>query len=189
MLGLLIAQRHPSVEVTGIELDPGAARHASANASANGLAGRCRIVRGDVRDAPRFLPPEHFHRVVANPPFRRAGSGALPSGTDRARARHELSLGLEDLARAAAALVRCGGALDLIHLAERLPELCTTLSSRGLEPKLLRLVAPFRGSPPRLCLLSAVKGARPGLRLLPELILHEPPAGNAAKDKKRPTDQ
>jgi tRNA1(Val) A37 N6-methylase TrmN6 len=197
VLGLLLARRHPTVEVTGVELSAAAARHAAANARANGLEARVRIVRGDLRDAPRFLPPEHFHRVVANPPFRRPGTGAVPPDPERARARLELGFTLDDLARTAAALVRFGGALELIHLAERLPELCTTLCARGLEPKRLRLVTPFAGGPPRLCLLSAVKGARPGLRLLPELVLDgeagkaagDGPAHNRAEVKKRQVDQ
>jgi tRNA1Val (adenine37-N6)-methyltransferase len=76
VIGLLLAKRHPSVRVIGLEIQAVLARHAAANARANALADRCRVIRGDLRDAPRFLPPEHFHRVVANPPFRRSGSGA-----------------------------------------------------------------------------------------------------------------
>lgn len=175
VIGLLVVWRNPTVRVTGIELDPGLARFAARNARDNALSGRFSVIRGDLRAAPRFLPPEHFHRVVANPPFRRLGSGATPPNRTRAGARHELTFTLADLAGTAAALLRYGGTLDLIHLAERLAELCTVLAGSGLEPKKLRFVAPLPGSAPRLCLLSAVKGARPGLRLLPELVIQERP--------------
>jgi tRNA1Val (adenine37-N6)-methyltransferase len=173
VIGLLLASRHPSVRVVGIELQPELARRAAQNARDNALAGRCLFIRGDVRDAPRFLPPEHFHRVVANPPFRSPVSGATPADQGRACARQELTFTLRDLARSAAALLRCGGSLDMIHLAERLPEICRALDGCGLEPKQLRLVAPFSGSAPRLCLVSATKGGRLGLRVLPQLVLHE----------------
>jgi tRNA1Val (adenine37-N6)-methyltransferase len=160
--------------VIGIEIQTDLARHAAANARANSLEGRCRVIRGDLRDAPRFLPPEHFHQVVANPPFRRPGSGAAPPDPGRANARQELTFTLTDLAGTAAALLRCGGTLCAIHLAERLPELCRALGESGLAPKKLRLIVPYGTSAPRLCLVAAVKGGRPGLSVLPQLVLHDP---------------
>lgn len=175
VIGLLLAGRDPTVSVTGVEFDPDLARHAARNARDNALSGSVAVIRGDVRDATRFLPPEHFHRVVANPPFRKPGSGAISPHGDRALARHEISFSLIDLAAIAAAALRFGGVLDLIHLAERLPELFAALVANKLEPKKLRFVVPFPGSAPRLCLVSAIKGARPGLRLLPQLAVHERP--------------
>jgi len=174
VIGLLLAKRHPSVRVISIEIQADLARHAAANARANSLEDRCRIIRGDLRDAPRFLPPEHFHRVVANPPFRRPGSGASPPDPGRAKARQELTFSITDLAGTAAALLRYGGALCTIHLAERLPELCRALDESGLTPKKLRLLAPYAASAPRLCLVSAIKGGRPGLSVLPQLVIHQP---------------
>lgn len=174
VIGLLLAKRHPTVQVTGIELQPELAGFAAENARANALVGRCRLIRGDLRDAPSFLPPEHFHRVVANPPFRRPGSGATPADSSRAGARQELTFTITDLARTAAALLRFGGVLCVIHLAERLPDLCKAFDESGLTPKKLRLVVPYPASPPRLCLISALKGGRPGLSVLPQLVLHSP---------------
>ena len=181
MIGLLLARRLPGVRIVGIELQADLARHAAANARANRLADRCHVIRADLREAPRFLQPEHFDRVVANPPYRRAGSGATPPDAGRAGARTEASFTIPDLARVAAALLRFGGALDLIHLAERLPELIVALAANGIEAKLLRFVAPFPHAPPRLCLLTGVKGARPGLRTLPQLAIHERPGSYAGE--------
>ena len=204
VVGLLLARRHPSVRVIGVEIQPDLARHAAENARTNALVGRCRIIRGDLREAPRFLPPEHFHRVVANPPFRRPGAGAQPPDPGRAAARQELTFTLRDLVGTSSALLRFGGALCVIHLAERLPELCRALDECGLEPKKLRLIAPYAESAPRLCLVSAVKGGRPGLCVLPQLVLHDPggryggevaailrndPPEEPARDKKHQPDK
>jgi tRNA1(Val) A37 N6-methylase TrmN6 len=181
VIGLLLARRHPTVRVVGIELQPELARHAAGNARASGLAARVLVVRGDLREAPRFLPPEHFHRVVANPPYRRVASGATPPDPGRAGARLEATFDIADLARVSASLLRFGGSVDVVHLAERLPELFARLAGSGLEPKTLRLVAPFPGSAPRLCLVTAVKGGRHGLRVLPALAVHERPGRLSAE--------
>ena len=165
-------------------MQPDLARHAAENARSNALDGRCRIIRGDLREAPRFLPPEHFHRVVANPPFRRPGAGATPPDPGRAAARQELTFTIPDLVATAAALLRFGGALCVIHLAERLPELCKALGESGLEPKKLRLIVPYADSAPRLCLVAAIKGGRPGLTVLPQLVLHERRGGTARKSRR-----
>jgi tRNA1Val (adenine37-N6)-methyltransferase len=175
VVGLLIARRVPSIRVIGIELQKDLARHAAANARANGLAARCHVVQADLRQARRFLPPEHFDRVVANPPFRKEGSGAVPPDPARAGARLETTFSIADLAEVAAALLRFGGSLDVIHLVERLPELIVSLAACGIQPKVLRLVAPFPDTPPRLCLLTGIKGGQPGLRALPQLAIHERP--------------
>lgn len=174
VIGLLLARRHPTVRVTGIELQPDLALFAAQNARSNALDGRCWIIRGDLRDAPRFLPPEHFHRVVANPPFRRPGAGATPTDPGRASARQELTFTITDLVGTAAALLRFGGALCAIHLVERLPELCREFDESGLAPKKLRLITPYAATAPRLCLVSAIKGGRPGLSVQPPLVLHDP---------------
>jgi tRNA1Val (adenine37-N6)-methyltransferase len=177
VIGLLLAHRDPTVHVIAIELQPQLAAAAAANARANALERRFQVIRADVSAAPRILPAEHFHRVVANPPYRKPGTGAAPPDPGRARARLEMGFGIAELATVGAALLRFGGTLCTIHLAERLPELCQALQGAGLTPKRLRLIAPFADAAPRLCLLAATKGGRPGLALLPQLVLHEPGGG------------
>jgi len=175
VIGLILAARHPTLSVTAIEVQPALSRHARANAAANGLAGRCTVVEGDLREAPRLLPRGTFDRVVANPPFRAPGAGRVSVDPGRALARQEVGATLADFAAAAAALLRHGGAFDLVHTPARLPELVRTLAAAGLEAKRLRMVVPTPGAAPRLLLLEACRGGRPGLAVLPELAVHERP--------------
>ena len=79
----------------------------------------------------------------------------------------------EDVARAAAKLLRPGGHFYLVHRPMRLPELITTLCSKGLEPKRMRLVYPHANQAPNMVLLDCVRGGAPELRVEPPLIVYE----------------
>lgn len=63
----------------------------------------------------------------------------------------------------------------MIHLPERLTDICVELRSAGLEPKRLRLVHSFSDRPAKMVLVEAVKGAKPGLTVLPPLIVYQAP--------------
>ena len=88
-------------------------------------------------------------------------------------ARHESCSSLRDFVQAAAFLLRYRGRFAMIHLPERLTDLCLELRTAGLEPKRLRMVHPFADRSPRMVLIEAVKGAAPaGLAVLPPLVVY-----------------
>ena len=91
----------------------------------------------------------------------------------RAIARHELLCTFDDVARAAAKLLRPGGHFYLVHRPMRLPELITTLCGRGLEPKRMRFVYPHADQAPNMVLIDCVRGGGPELRVEPPLIVYE----------------
>lgn len=181
VVGLLLAVRHPTVRVTGIEIQHGLVRSARANIRRNGLAGRVEVVRGDVREHTVLVGAGSCDRVVANPPYHARSSGRTSPDPGRASAREELTLSLPDLARCAAWSLRFGGALDLILPVERMAQAFRELMSAGLEPKALRLVSPFPGAAPRRCLVHSRRGGRPGLVVLPGLIVHKAPGRYSAE--------
>ena len=89
----------------------------------------------------------------------------------RAAARGEAGCTLSELCRAAAYLLRTGGAFCLVHRAERLADVLVTLRENGLEPKRLRLVAHDTTKPPSLVLVEARRGGNAGLSVMPTLCI------------------
>jgi tRNA1(Val) A37 N6-methylase TrmN6 len=69
--------------------------------------------------------------------------------------------------------VQFGGGFALVHRPERLTDLFCTLRQAGFEPKRLRLVCHRPGKAASLVLVEAKKGGKPGLRLEPDLLLHD----------------
>ena len=64
-----------------------------------------------------------------------------------------------------------GGRFALVHRPERLADLFAALRGAGLEPKRLRLVQHGPDKPPSAALVEAVRQGRPGLEVLPALLL------------------
>lgn len=155
--------------MTGLELNPEAARVARENIAANALDRRCDIVVGDIRRCRDEFKTGQFDLVVSNPPYFAAGSGKLSPNADKAAARGEVLCTLEDVCRAAAFLCRTGGAFCLVHRAERLADVICLLRDTGFEAKRLRTVAHKPGKEPSLVLIEARRGAGSGLKIMPPL--------------------
>jgi tRNA1Val (adenine37-N6)-methyltransferase len=171
VMPLLLAQQRKGRKFVGIELQPELAARAAASVRLNGLEDTVRIICADIRALPAELA-EGFDVVLANPPYRRAASGRVAPGAERAAARHELAGGLADFLRAAAVLLSHNGRCCVVHLAERLVELLEQLRACRLEPKRLRLVHSRVGAAAKLVLVEGRKDARPGLTVEAPLIVY-----------------
>ncbi len=159
--------------VSGLELNPRLADMAGRTAALNGVAGQLSIFCGDVGATRSYYSAGQADLVTANPPYRPLQSGRISPAAGLAMARHESCSSLRDFVQAAAFLLRYRGRFAMIHLPERLTDLCLELRMAGLEPKRLRMVHPFADRSPRMVLIEAVKGAAPaGLSVLPPLVVY-----------------
>lgn len=174
LLGLLLLQRQPELSVTGVDLLPAATALGERNAAANGLEDRLFFQTGDLRQIRGLLPPACFDLVICNPPYFPAEGGHLPDSDALQAARTELGCTLEEVCAAAAYLLPWGGRFCLVHRPERLADLCCALRGAGLELKRLRPVCPSAGAAPSLLLAEGRRGGRPGVEMLPPLVLQGP---------------
>ena len=117
--------------------------------------------------------------MVSNPPYFDAARGAVAKGTERGLARADCTCTLPQLCAAAVRLLRHGGSFCLVFRVERMAELFTCLQGCGLEPKRLRLVQNTAQSAPKLLLLEARKGGKPGLSVAAPLLLRGPDGGES----------
>lgn len=162
---------------TGIEIDGQLADAARDNAARLGLAERFRVLRADLAapGRPTFdaLPPAgSMDLVVANPPYRRYGSGRPSPSSQRTRALFETPETLPAFARAAARLLRARGRSCWVYGPDRLPDLLLELRAAGLEPKRMRCIHSRADGPATLVLVEARRAGRPGLVVEPPLVLH-----------------
>lgn len=170
VLAVLLAARGLAGPFTAVEMDPDLAECCRRNFGEAGLDGA--VLEQGLTDAHPGLPAGGFSLVICNPPFFAPGSGRLPPGQGRARARHALALDDAGLFAAAARLLPTGGRLALCWPPARLADAVCGLRAAGLEPKRLRLVHGRAGRPATLALIEAIRGGRPGLEAEPALIAY-----------------
>jgi tRNA1(Val) A37 N6-methylase TrmN6 len=173
VLPLILAYRHPSILVTGVEIQRQMAERAARNIRLNGYQDRIVIAQMDIASTVERFKPESFDSVICNPPYRQATSGRLSLSSERQIARHELKATLDDFVRAAAFLLKNKGSFACIQLGDRTVDLVGAMRSAGLEPKRLRTVHAFSDAKASLVLVEAVKAGRKNIDILPPLIIYD----------------
>ena len=172
IIPLVLARRHSSATVTGIELQSTMVERALRNVRLNELEARIKIISGDVRTRKNFPGAASADVVVCNPPYRKPGSGRISADDERQIARHETSGDLREFLGAAAFLLRNKGRMALVYTVERCADLFYALRQARLEPKRLRMVHSFRDVEASLVLVESVKGGRPGLTVEQPLTIY-----------------
>ncbi len=171
VIGLLLLARGAAT-VTGLEINPAMVDMARRSACLNGLEGRLSIIHGDLRRVKEFLPSGGCELIVSNPPYRPVGGGYISPNNRVAIARHELTASLADVVAAAKYLVKYRGRFAMVHLPERLAEITLAMCQAGIEPKRLQFVYPAINKKPNMVLIEGVRGANPGMDVLPPLIVY-----------------
>jgi tRNA1(Val) A37 N6-methylase TrmN6 len=166
---LAAALAHPAASFLGVEQDAATAELARRNIEANGLAERVKLLTGDGL----ALDPTHENRydiAFANPPYFDARAMRPPLDERRAArvAVHPVDAWVKALAKAA----QPGGAIAMIHRAERLADILAACAGRVGGVRVLGVHA-RTGAPATRVLVTGRKGSRGPLQLLPGLVLHE----------------
>ena len=173
VIPLLLAYKNEAVQVTGVEIQSEAAELAVRNVEFNQLQDQIKIINQDLCQLDTELEAGSFDAVVSNPPYLPVEGGRMKENDYIAAARHEIHAELEDVVAEAARLLKYGGHFFLVHRAERLTEVIECLAQHNCQAKELRLVQSRKDKEADIFLLRAKKGANPGLRVKPVLIIYE----------------
>ena len=137
-------------------------------------AAAIRPIAGDIRNIRELLPAGGMDLVVCNPPYKLAGSGIENPDEGKKTARHEAECTLGDVCAAANWLLRFSGRFVMCQRPERLTDVLSAMRAYDLEPKRLRLVQGRADKSPKLFLVEAKRGAKPGyMDVEPTLIIED----------------
>lgn len=172
IISIILAAGRGIAGITALELQDDLYKLCLRNVENNGLGGHIQVKKCDVRQ----LGPEYrkkFDVVLSNPPFREIGSGRLNAGNQKAIARHELTLTLDQLLEAAQFLLKDVGTFNLIYSMRRFDELSAKLPDYGFSPSRIREVRPLCDEPANLVLLEATLGNGGDTKNEEPLIIYE----------------
>jgi len=169
VMALIMARLAGTARVVGVESDASAAELARRNVDLNGLSSRVEVMTADILDLKRHFPVSDVDLVLANPPYRRRGTGRVSHVPGRNTARHESTASLADFLAVAKYLVRPSGRICFIYHVSRLAELIAEASARKLALLRLQFVHGASGDPARMVMLEFAKARRGELRVEPPL--------------------
>src|SRR5262245_68658 len=150
---ILLWQRSPFCWGLGVEVDPELATMARRNVAQFHLEDSILILQADVRfigpdDLSRFcprVPSSAFDVITANPPYWPANRGRLNPNLQKAAARHELTLTLEQTLAVTRRFLKPGGRLYLSHLESRQGEVLLGLEQNNLALRRIERVSKLSG--------------------------------------------
>lgn len=170
---LCLLARVEGVRVTGLELQPGLAGLARANAEANGFAERLEVVEGCLTEPPGAAPYHHFDHVITNPPWYEPGTIRPPTAESKAIGHMEeveLPLWLKQAVR----FLKPKGRLFVVHRADRLGDILAGLAPLKVGEVRVFPLWPKDGKSATRVVVAARKDAKTPLEVLPGLLLHHP---------------
>ena len=159
-------EKFPQMPVTLFEMQEDLLNLARKTAKYNGFD-NFSFVQGKLQELPKEYD-EKFSLVLCNPPYERGGFDN--DEYHKAVCRKELTIRLEEIAKAASRALKFGGRLCMLHRADRLAEVCYTLHDAKLEVKKIQFVGGRYGSKPYLFIVEGVKGGKPNTEILQTIV-------------------
>ena len=173
IIPILMEAKTEASHLIGLEIQEESADMARRSVALNNLEAKIEIVTGDIKQAVELFGKSTMDVVTSNPPYMIGQHGLKNPDSEKAIARHEVLCTLEDVVKAAAALLKPGGNFFMVHRPFRLAEIMTCLSKYKLEPKRMRLVYPFVDKEPNMVLVEANRGGRSRLTVEKPLIVYK----------------
>lgn len=173
IIPILLTAKTEAEHFTALEIQEESAGMAMRSVAMNGLSDKITVVKGDIKEASSIFPKASFDAVTCNPPYMIGEHGIANPDDAMKIARHEILCSFDDVAREAAAVLKPGGKLFLVHRPFRLAEIIVTLTKYKLEPKRMKLVYPYVDKEPNMVLIEAVRGGRSRLTVEKPLIVYK----------------
>lgn len=166
IVGLMMAQRGAD-QVNMVDIDPGAASEASANAADSPWSDRVSATRADFLT---YESPLRFDSIVSNPPF--FGQGVAAPDERRAAARLDSAMPPEQFMQKAASLLAPEGTVSVIIPADRHQTWLAAAAFAGLHPREIIELKTKPTAPPKRTVLILGSGTPAPLRR--QLLLNSP---------------
>ncbi|MEW6409001.1 MAG: methyltransferase [Nitrospirota bacterium] len=184
IISMILARRYPHAKIYAVEIQKTLVELGEKNIEFNNLSKQIEIIHADIKDLHSILPEKSFELVLCNPPYRRPKTGLISPEDERAIARHELLMKIDDILDISRYLLRAKGRLALIYHPARLIELMVKMKHYEIEPKRMRFVHSKEGGVAKMVLVEGVKEGKQELKVMPPLYVYNKNGGYSAEMKR-----
>lgn len=108
--------------------------------------------------------------ILCNPPYKKKNSGESCADIKKAMCKHEITITQEEIIEIASKKLNFGGRLCICQRVERFTDMIVKMRECGLEPSRIQFVSTKKDAPPYLFLVESVKGVKPQLKVLENLV-------------------
>jgi tRNA1Val (adenine37-N6)-methyltransferase len=165
IIPVLMSAKTKAKKFYGIELQTCSFDLCRENIMLNSLDDRIEAINADIKDVLLHFKSGSVDVVTCNPPYMNAGAGFLNPDDALAIARHEIKTNLKGVVDAAASILKFGGHFYMVHRADRLCDIISTMRTKNIEPKRIAFVHPSPQREPKLILVDGILGANPSLKI------------------------
>ena len=171
VIPILLAHKYQKI-VTGVEIQAEIAQLARESVAYNSMDSMVTILEKDVLELKNYFPGNNFDVVLSNPPYFKYHHTKFVNDNEmKGIARHELKISLEQLVEMASYLLKSKGRFYLVHIPERLEEICVYAHKYGFSVKQIQFVSSKDGEAPIIVLLCLVKDGKFGCKVKPTLSI------------------
>lgn len=160
-------------KIIGVELQKEIYDLAIKSVNINELQDKIEIINSDVKLLANMYETDTFDLITCNPPYFKVNQKTNINSNDiKAKARHELSLELNDIFKIAKKILKNNGRIAVVHRTERLIDIIMKMKENNIEPKRIKFIYPFENSKSNLVLIEGAKNGNSGLIVENNLIVH-----------------
>lgn len=169
-LPLIIGKKY-NIDITGVEIQREIYMLAIKSIVENNLS-NIEMLNCNAKDLKNYFPGNNFDVVLSNPPYFKYHHTKFVNDNEmKGIARHELKISLEQLVEMASYLLKSKGRFYLVHIPERLEEICVYAHKYGFSVKQVQFVSSKDGEAPIIVLVCLVKDGKFGCKVRPTLSI------------------
>ena len=171
----LFLSKKTSAKIYGIEIQEISYNLALRNININSLNEQIYIIYDNMKNYSKYFNSGSFDIIISNPPFFKINENTnfLNELKQLSIARHEVEINLEELIKIASELVKDRGYFYLVHRTDRLSEILNNLLNYRFEAKKIKFCYTTKHKNAKIVLIEAIKNGKPGLTILPPLIINK----------------
>ena len=173
IMAMILAFKYPDIHITGVEIQKELAAIARDNVILNHMEKNISILQKNIKKTALSHINGTQDIIIANPPYRKAGSARINPDMQKAIARHEIKLSLGELAECVKKFLSPQGKFYIIYPAERLSDLVSTLCRYQINPGQIRFIHTNKNTMAKRVIIKCINNGGQPVKILPPLYVYE----------------